>query len=82
MHFMQPTKNGNKAPGFRRYKLPCDVWRVDESARIEIRSGVIFESGLVRIERRENEACLDRHGGFRGAGGHLFRQPVRPGSAV
>jgi hypothetical protein len=79
---MQPTKNRNKTPILRRYKLPCDVWRVDEAARIEIRSGTIFESGLNRMERRGNETCWERRGGFRVNGGFTARQPIRPTSAI
>jgi hypothetical protein len=81
MHFMQPTKNGNKAAGSRSHTLPCQEWRVDEAVGIEIQSGVIFHNELAQIGRHETKSCSERRDGLRGTG-FPIRQAIRPGSAV
>ena len=73
---MQPTKSRNKAAGSGRYQLSCQEWRVDEEARIEIRSGVILGHGRIQMERRERKLCSEPRGGFRNAVGFAVRQPA------
>jgi hypothetical protein len=76
MYFMQQAKNRNKADGSRGHTLPCHEWRVDETAWIEVRSGVILEREPARMERHQARICCVRIGGLRGAGGFPFRQPA------